>query len=252
MSALDGARARLRAARRVAVLTGAGVSKESGIPTFREAQTGLWARFRPEELASPQAFARDPQLVWAWYAWRYALCAAARPNRAHQLLSALEARLGEGFTLATQNVDGLHARAGSTRLLELHGNLGRARCERCGERQNLPAPEAFEPPPLCQRCGAAMRPDVVWFGEMLPEAALKQAQAAFQRAEVALVVGTSGVVYPAAGLAGLAREAGAFLIEINPEPTPLSPLAQLSLRQDAGEALEALLKGEEGGSVADR
>ncbi len=241
LAQLTEARGRLRAARRVAVLTGAGVSADSGIPTFRDAQEGLWARYRPEDLATPQAYARDPQLVWRWYAWRYALCAQARPNAAHARLAALEATLGEGFTLVTQNVDGLHARAGSRRVLELHGNLGRARCARCGHTQALPAPEAFTPPPVCAVCGAAMRPDVVWFGEALPHAALEGAWLAFERCEVALVIGTSGVVQPAASLAEVARRAGAVVIEVNPQETPLSARADCSVRAGAAQGLAALL-----------
>jgi NAD-dependent deacetylase len=238
---LAAARAALRAARRVAVLTGAGVSAESGIPTFRDAQTGHWARFRPEDLASPDAYARDPDTVWAWYAGRYADVTRARPNAAHTALAALQARVGEGFTLVTQNVDGLHARAGSVGVVELHGNLTTARCETCGYVQALPDPDAFTPPPACARCGHRMRPNVVWFGELLPEAALDAAARAFESAEVALVIGTSSVVQPAASLALLTAEAGGTIIEINPERTPLSAWAALTLHERAGEGLQQLL-----------
>lgn len=235
------ARAALQAAARLAVLTGAGISAPSGIPTFREAQTGLWARFSPEELASPSAYARNAGLVWNWYAWRYGLCASARPNRAHALLVELEARVGDGFLLVTQNVDGLHARAGSSRLVELHGNIARSRCERCGARQALPPPEDFVPPPSCARCGSRMRPDVVWFGEQLPSTGLEAAWKAFEHCQVALVIGTSGAVEPAASLGRVAQARGAVLIEINPTETPLSKVADCSLRQGAIEGLEALV-----------
>lgn len=237
------ARRLLSRAARVVVLTGAGVSAESGIPTFRDAQTGLWARFSPEELASPRAYARDPDLVWTWYAERYRTCAAAGPNGAHRALAALEDRVGDGFLLATQNVDGLHARAGSRRLVELHGNLATGRCERCRHVQPLPPAADFAPPPTCERCGSRMRPNVVWFGESLPEAALERAWEAFRTAEVALVVGTSAVVQPAASLGLLAQEAGAVLIEVNLEETPLSAWADLSLRAGAAAGLAALLEG---------
>ena len=235
------ARAALQSARRVAVLTGAGVSAASGIPTFRDAQDGLWARYRPEDLATSEAYTRDPALVWRWYAWRYALCAQAQPNAAHRRLADLEAHLGSGFTLVTQNVDGLHARAGSRRVLELHGTLARARCERCGHTQALPTPEDFVPPPVCTVCGAPMRPDVVWFGEALQGAALDAARTAFETYEVALVIGTSGTVQPAASLAELARRAGALVIEVNPQATPLSARADLSLRLGAVEGLAEVL-----------
>ncbi len=237
---LDDARRRLERARRVAVLTGAGISAESGLPTFRDPQ-GLWQRFRPEELATPQAYAHDPERVWAWYASRYRAACAARPSRAHELLVELEREKGEGFLLVTQNVDGLHARAGSRRVVELHGSLHRARCERCAERFPLPPPEAFTPPPYCPRCGGRARPDVVWFGELLPAEAYLQAEEAFRHAEVALVVGTSAVVEPAASLGRLARACGAYLVEVNPQQTPLSALAHLSLRCGATEGLQALL-----------
>lgn len=235
------ARALLGTAARVAVLTGAGVSAESGIPTFRDAMSGHWARFRPEDLASPAAYARDPDTVWAWYAGRYRDVTAAQPNPAHAALAAFERRLGEGFLLATQNVDGLHARAGSERLLELHGNLGRARCEVCGAVSALPPPEAFEPPPRCG-CGARMRPHIVWFGEYLDPAVLDRAAAAFAAADAALVVGTSAHVHPAAGLALETLRAGGAVIEVNPEQTELSPHAAVCLRGAAAAVLPALLQ----------
>jgi NAD-dependent deacetylase len=230
----------LRAAKRVAVLTGAGISAESGVPTFRDAQTGIWAHFDPRELATPSAFARNPKQVWDWYAWRRELVGHARPNPGHFALADIERRLPE-FLLATQNVDGLHAKAGSVRLVELHGNIGRVKCSRDGE----PVLQWQEPdddlPPRCPRCGALLRPDVVWFEEMLPADALALAEAAARRCELLLVVGTSAEVYPAAALPMQAKYAGAAIVEVNPEPTPLSAVADYVLRASAGAALPALV-----------
>ncbi|MVN85849.1 NAD-dependent deacylase [Deinococcus sp. HMF7620] len=241
---LASARAALAAASRVAVLTGAGVSAESGIPTFRDAQSGHWARFRPEDLASPAAYERDPELVWDWYAGRYRDVLAAQPNGAHRLLAELERQKGAGFFLATQNVDGLHGRAGSGQgggqLVELHGNLVSARDEHTGEVVPLPDPDTLVTPPTSPR-GHRMRPNVVWFGEYLPEEALNAAQAAFAAAEVALIIGTSGVVYPAAGLAFETLEGGGTVIEINPDATELTPYMSFSLRDVASRGLAALL-----------
>ncbi len=236
------ARERIDASVRVAVLTGAGISAESGVPTFRGAG-GLWEGLRPEELATPEAYARDPEKVWRWYAARYRQVMEAEPNQAHRLLARLERAKGDGFLLVTQNVDGLHRRAGSRRLVELHGSLTRARCERCGHRQPLPPPAEFEPPPVCESCGSRMRPDVVWFGEFLNTELLARAERAFLTAGVALVIGTSAVVEPAASLGRIAKSTGAFLIEINPERTPLTLLADLSLRAAASHGLERLLLG---------
>jgi len=234
---LERARAQLRGASRIAVLTGAGVSAASGLATFRGAG-GLWRSYRAEDLATPEAYAKDPVLVWEWYATRFHKAIAAEPNDAHRLLAALEARTPD-FTLVTQNVDGLHARAGSRKVLELHGDLTRSRCERCGHLD--PLTPNFPIPPSCSHCGSRARPNVVWFGEALPERVLARAVDAFLTAEVALVVGTSGVVEPAASLGRLAAQAGAFVTEVNPEPTPLSRVASLSLRQDAVPGLQALL-----------
>lgn len=234
------ARRRLEAARRVAVLTGAGVSAESGIPTFRGAG-GLWEGLRPEELATPEAYARDPERVWRWYALRYAQVMEAEPNPAHLRLVDLERQKGDGFLLVTQNVDGLHLRAGSRRVIELHGSIARARCERCGHRQPLPPPGTFIPPPVCKGCGGRMRPDVVWFGEFLDAGLLARAERAFITAEVALVIGTSAVVEPAASLGRAAKVSGVYLIEVNPESTPLSSLADVSLRATASRGMEALV-----------
>lgn len=243
---LTEARTALNAAPRVAVLTGAGVSAESGIPTFRDAQTGHWARFRPEDLASPGAYRRDPDTVWEWYAGRYRDVLRAHPNPAHHHLAQLERQKGAGLFLATQNVDGLHARAGSGthggQLVELHGNLISARDEVTGETFPLPHPDALITPPVSPR-GHRMRPNVVWFGEFLPDDALEAAQAAFAEADVALVVGTSGVVYPAAGLALETLRQGGVVIEVNPEATELTELMTFSLRDTASRGLAALLGG---------
>ncbi len=228
---------RLHGAARVAVLTGAGISAESGIPTFRDAQTGLWAQYNPEDLASPQAYARDAKLVWDWYAWRFEVCTNAKPNAAHEKLATLEQRTPE-FLLVTQNVDGLHARAGSERMVELHGNIMQARCESCNLRFTLEV--GFEIPPHCPICGARARPNAVWFGEQLPRRELERAQQAFQSCEVALVIGTSGVVEPAASLGRIAKNRGAFLIEVNPLETPLSSFADASIRAGAVAGLELL------------
>jgi NAD-dependent protein deacetylase/lipoamidase len=231
---------RLRSARRVLVLTGAGVSAESGVPTFR-GPGGLWRQYRPEDLATPEAFARDPRLVWEWYASRREVLAPLRPNAAHRAIAALEARTPE-FLLATQNVDGLHAVAGSERMVELHGTIWRLRCTACArasEDRRVPLPEV---PPRCG-CGALLRPDVVWFGESLPEEAVARAREAAEEADVVLVVGTSSLVYPAAALPRIARAAGAFVIEVNPEDTPLSAAADVALRGTAAALVPALVEG---------
>lgn len=244
MLTLDQARAALASARRVAVLTGAGVSAESGIPTFRDAQTGHWARFRPEDLASPEAYFRDPDLVWQWYAGRYADVTRAQPNPAHTGLAQLERDKGAGFFLATQNVDGLHARAGSGmgggQMVELHGSLSSARDEVTGEVFALPDPAELVTPPLSP-AGNRMRPNIVWFGEYLSPAALEAAQVAFYEAEVALILGTSGLVYPAAGLARHTRHGGGVVIEVNPERTDLTPQMDFSLREVASSGLRRLM-----------
>ena len=229
----------LRGARRVAVLTGAGISAESGIPTFRDAQTGLWARYRPEELATPEAFERNPRLVWEWYEWRRALVRGAHPNPGHAALAQMQDRVAE-FTLATQNVDGLHARAGSRSVIELHGNILRSKCSAEGTLFES-WPNSDSVPPRCPACGAWLRPDVVWFGEMLPPGALESAMSAAGRCEVFFSIGTSALVQPAAQLPITALDAGATVVEINRDPTPLSPLASFSLHGAAGEILPRLV-----------
>ena len=230
---------RLRAAHRVAVLTGAGISAESGVPTFREAQTGLWARYNPEELATPDAFRRNPKLVWEWYTWRQERVRQAEPNAGHLALVEMEHRIAE-FTLITQNVDGLHRRAGSHQVLELHGNLFRAKCF-SEDRPVENWPDGDEIPPRCPRCGGLLRPDVVWFGEMLPAGPLRAAEHAAATAEIFFSIGTSALVYPAADLPFKALAAGTTVVEINPQPTPLSPHVTYSLNGLAGEVLPALV-----------
>jgi len=230
----------LMTARKVAVLTGAGVSAESGIPTFR-GPGGLWRNFRPEELATPEAFARDPRLVWEWYAWRREIIAAARPNAAHLVLARME-EFYPDFTLITQNIDGLHQAAGSKNVVELHGNIWRVRCLREGrimEHREVPPARI---PPLCE-CGGLLRPDVVWFGEALPEEELSRAFAAAESCEVMLVVGTSGVVQPAASLPYLVRRRGGAVIEFNTERTPISQIATRSFFGPAARVLPELWEG---------
>jgi NAD-dependent deacetylase len=229
----------LASARSVAVLTGAGVSAESGVPTFRDAQTGLWAQFDPQKLATPDAFRRNPKLVWDWYAWRRKLVAKAEPNAGHRALAVLEGRVSD-FVLITQNVDGLHRRAGSRNVVELHGNIGRVKCS----RENTIVEhwtEVGDEVPRCAGCGALLRPDVVWFEETLPPDALQAAEDAARRCQILLVVGTSAEVYPAAALPDYAKSAGATIVEINPNPTPLSDAADYVLRAPAGAVLPALV-----------
>ena len=225
---------------RLAVLTGAGISAESGIPTFRDAQTGLWARWRPEDLATPQAFHGNPRLVWEWYRWRRALIEGVEPNAGHLALAEMERHCGN-FHLATQNVDGLHLKAGSRRVAELHGNLFSDRClqeDRLLDRVE----EGADGLPVCPHCGGPARPGVVWFGEPLPAEPFRSATDAATECDVYLVVGTSGLVHPAAGLPALALRSGAFVAEVNPEPTPLTESVHLSLRARAGTLLPALLE----------
>lgn len=231
---------RFRLARTIAVLTGAGVSAESGVPTFREAQTGLWARYAPEDLATPQAFSRNPRMVWEWYQWRRQLVTEAVPNAGHLALAAMERRVPT-LRVLTQNVDGLHQRAGSSQVVELHGNLFEDRCFREGVVLDRVV-ESEEPPPRCPHCGGPVRPGVVWFGEPLPASAILEAEKICRAADFLLVVGTSGLVHPAAGLPARAKAAGAFVLEINPEPTPLTEIADASLRSNAVPALQALLE----------
>ena len=253
-TALERARTLLSSAARVVVFTGAGVSAESGVPTFR-GPGGMWNQMRAEDLATPDAFARDPRLVWEWYAWRRELVARCAPNAAHHAIAALAARR-PGVTVVTQNVDGLHQRAARERadahgespaaIVALHGTLFGVRCSRCDHRAPHDAPvdaTSHDTLPRCPRCGALLRPDVVWFGEALDPDVLDRAFSDAARADACLVVGTSALVQPAASVATTAVRAGAALIEVNAEATPLSELARVSLRGAAGMIVPAILAG---------
>jgi NAD-dependent deacetylase len=231
----DTAIERLRSGR-VLALTGAGVSAESGLSTFRGAG-GLWEGRDPVELATPGAFGKDPRTVWRFYTERRAAAAAAQPNAGHLALAGLEAEVGERFLLATQNVDGLHERAGSQRIVRLHGSLWRLRCTGCGEEGEDLDPAA---PHRCA-CGGRRRPGVVWFGEALPEEAWERATRGAESADIVLVAGTSSMVYPAAGLPAIARRAGAWVLEVNPERTALSDHVDERIAATSGSALPALL-----------
>jgi NAD-dependent deacetylase len=230
----------LQAARHIAVLTGAGVSAESGISTFRDAQVGLWAQYRPEDLATPEAFERNPRLVWDWYAWRGEIVRGARPNRGHAALAEMQ-RCAPRFNLITQNVDGFHQLAGSTDVIELHGNILRVKCS----REDVVIDQwtaSEEVPPRCPRCGAYLRPDVVWFGERLPPDALESAAQAARMCDVFISIGTSGLVEPAASLAHIALQHAAAVVEVNPTITPLTSRATFVLQGASGEILPALVK----------
>lgn len=225
--------------KRLVVLTGAGVSAESGLPTFRQAQIGLWSRYDPQELATPQAFVANPRLVWEWYAWRRQLITEASPNPAHQALADLQ-QLVPALTLITQNVDGLHQQAGSSDVIELHGNIGRTICSR--ERTVVDAwPVTEEFPPLCPDCQAPLRPDVVWFGESLPSGAVNAAVDATATCDLFLSIGTSALIHPAADLAHIAQHRGALVAELNAEPTPLTRHADFALQGQAGVLLPELI-----------
>lgn len=237
----------LKMASRVVVLTGAGVSKESGIPTFRDAQTGLWAQYDPAQLATAEAFRRDPKLVWDFYEFRREIMRPAQPNPAHHALAELERRLPD-LKLITQNVDDLHERAGSANVIRLHGQIHQNRC--FSSCQGYPTVvdvsqlewDRAQGPPACPHCGAPVRPDVVWFGEMLPSDALMAAQEASRTADVMLIVGTSGLVSPAADLPYLAKKRGAALFEFNPVPSAVTSIVDLHFAEPAGVALPRLVQ----------
>jgi NAD-dependent deacetylase len=221
----------------IVALTGAGISAESGVPTFR-GEDGLWKQYRAEDLATPQAFSRDPTLVWEWYDWRRGLIASCEPNAAHRTLARMETRCKD-FTLITQNVDGLHQRTGSKRVVELHGDIWQVCCTTenlVSENHEVPLPQI----PLRCSCGALLRPHVVWFGESLDPTVLEAAYGAAERCDLMLVVGTSAVVHPAASLPAIAKNRGAYLIEVNIERTPLSPYADEVILGPAAEELPRL------------
>jgi NAD-dependent deacetylase len=231
-------RTRLAQAQRVAVLTGAGISADSGVPTFRGTD-GLWRNFRAEDLATPEAFERDPRLVWEWYNWRRELIATKRPNQAHEVLASLERQVPD-FWLITQNVDGLHRAAGSTKLSEIHGNIWKVRCIRCSEiSENRDIPIALLP--HCPGCLGLLRPHIVWFGESLAPEDINRSYAALERCELLLIIGTSGLVYPAASFASIAKSAGAFVVEINLDAAPNSNLVDVALQGRAKDLVPLLL-----------
>ena len=232
----------LRYAQRVAVLTGAGISAESGLPTFRDAMTGLWAKFQPQQLATPQAFKRDPRLVWEWYDWRRQMAAQARPNPGHLALARLE-ELVPQMTIFTQNVDNLHQVAGSRQVVELHGNIARVKCFEDGQIVES-WPPTQEVPPHCPRCGGLLRPDVVWFGENLPLEALTRAVQEARQCDLFFSIGTSGQVEPAASLPQLAKDKGrgATVVTINLDVAPRASHKVYDFQAKAGEILPALVR----------
>ena len=244
MTGMDKAARLLAAAQRVVVFTGAGISAESGIPTFRDALTGLWSRFDAQRLATPEAFRDDPELVWGWYEWRRAAVRRVEPNAGHRAIAAIERSV-----VVTQNVDDLHERAGSRAPIHLHGSLFAPRCSACGlAAGGLPEHPAESlgegrrlPPPSCGRCGAPVRPGVVWFGEALPTRAFEEAVEAAANADVLLTVGTSGTVYPAAEIPQATARLGGRVIQVNPKPTPLDEVAHVNLIGPAAEILPALV-----------
>ncbi|NLN59549.1 MAG: NAD-dependent deacylase [Deltaproteobacteria bacterium] len=229
---------RLGQAQKVVVLTGAGISAESGIPTFRGAD-GIWEHYRATDLATPEAFERDPELVWAFYNWRRELISRVKENPAHQALVTLE-KIVPDFTLVTQNVDGLHQRAGSINIIEVHGNLWRVQCTECA-RITMDMSVDMGKRPHCRECGGVLRPDVVWFGESLDGLLLSRAEEAARTCDTMLVIGTSGIVYPVAFLPALAKDGGAFVAEINMEETPVSPGLDLTILGKAGEIMPLLV-----------
>lgn len=229
---------------RIAVLSGAGISAESGVPTFRDDKNGLWARFDPYELSSTQGWRSHPERVWAWYLWRHHLVQRVEPNDGHRAVAAWQDYAE--VTVITQNVDNLHERAGSIAVHHLHGSLFAFRCDPCGAPYtgplaDMPEPSLEAPPPHCE-CGGLIRPDIVWFGEPLPDGPWQAAVDAVAAADLLVVVGTSGIVYPAAGLPELALAQGTVVIEVNPETTPLSAAATVTVRESASAALPRLLQ----------
>jgi len=235
---------RLASAKAVVAFTGAGVSAESGVPTFRGAD-GIWSKLKPEELANMNAFMKNPSLVWEWYAHRKKIMSTIEPNAGHRALVQME-RFIPAFAVVTQNIDNLHARAGSRTVYELHGNIERNYCMKCGKAYGSEFAAAESGVPVCHECGGLVRPDVVWFGEMLPEDEWNASVRAAEGADVFLSIGTSAVVYPAASLPLIAKRAGAYIVEINPEPTPLTPAADEFLQGPSGVILPLLADAMEG------
>lgn len=236
--AIQELKARLARTTAVTVLTGAGISADSGVPTFRGAD-GLWKDHRPEELASPEAFARNPELVWEWYNWRRELIASKQPNPAHTALVEMEHRI-DNFWLITQNVDGLHPLAGSRHLSEIHGNIWKVRCTQCGQiTVNRDVPIAILPE--CATCEGLLRPHIVWFGESLDPEDLRQSFDALRNCEMLLIIGTSGVVYPAASFGPIAKDNGAFVAELNLDPTPHSDLVDVAVQGHAKDLVPQLV-----------
>lgn len=240
----------LHDAKHIAILTGAGVSKESGVPTFRDAQSGLWAKYEPQELATPQAFQRNPTLVWDWYTWRRELVAKSSPNSGHMALAQLH-ELDAEIHLITQNVDDLHEQAGSRNVIHLHGNIARNKCfDSCQGDPTVidlaTLEDAESSPPKCPHCGAYVRPDVVWFGEMLPADALHHAMRASQECDVMLVVGTSGLVSPASQLPTIAKRGGATVIEVNPDYSMITRIADIKLEGASGKMLPQVIEALDG------
>ncbi|MBB60627.1 SIR2 family NAD-dependent protein deacylase [Stutzerimonas balearica] len=240
--------AALRNARHLVVFTGAGVSAESGIPTFRDSLTGLWQRFDAATLATPEAYEQDPALVWGWYEWRRMQVLKAQPNAAHRAIAALVQQVPR-LTLVTQNVDDLHERAGSSDVIHLHGSLHHPRCVVCSRQPSKPLPPPDEPqegrrlpPPRCEYCDGKLRPGVVWFGESMPGGALDDAFAAARHCDVLISVGTSGVVYPAAEMPERAWRAGATVIHVNPQPNVTHSEREYALGGSAGEVLPQLFE----------
>ncbi|MCV7057026.1 NAD-dependent deacylase [Mycolicibacterium gilvum] len=229
----------------VTVFSGAGISAESGVPTFRDVETGLWAKVDPYEISSADGWRAHPDRVWAWYLWRHHMMSAVGPNNAHRAVAAWEDYAD--VHVVTQNVDNLHERAGSRRVYHVHGSLFDFHCDTCRSAYCGPVPDMPEPvesvdPPVCEACGGLIRPDVVWFGEALPDDAWERSVEAVAGADLVVVVGTSSVVYPAAGLPEMALANGTPVIEVNPEPTPLSSSATVTLREKASTALPGLLQ----------
>ncbi|HOF58334.1 MAG TPA: NAD-dependent deacylase [Syntrophorhabdaceae bacterium] len=231
---------RLKETRYLLVITGAGISAESGIPTFR-GNDGLWQNYRAEELATPWAFKKDPEVVWKWYDWRRGIIGKAEPNNGHLAIKKLE-EIIERFFLITQNVDGLHGRTGIKNMIEIHGNLWRVRCDRDGKASMLMDVPLKSIPPLCA-CGNILRPDVVWFGESMPTEETQKAYNVMSLCDTLMVVGTSGAVYPVASFPQTVKEKGGFVIEINLEPTPISSIADISLFGKSGDILPAIVEG---------